>query len=352
MDQVFLHPFAGVLSAYGMGLADQTVLREQAIEQPFTAAVLPHLEEVVGRLARETAASLAGQGADPFAVHTTRLLHLRYQGTEAALPVPMAPLTDAVQAFTEAHRTRFGFTIPERPLMVEAVVVEATAPGEAVTEAALAVREGPAPIPLATVEIWSGGASHPCPVFDRAALRAGDRIPGPALIRESIGTIVVEPGWTVQATVLNHLMLRRTTARPAAVAAGTNGVDPVLLKLFNNLFMHVAEQTGLVLQNVSQSVNIKERLDFSCAIFDAQGRLVANAPHVPVHLSAMGESVRTVLQQRGATLRPGDVVALNNPFNGGTHLPDVTVITPVFDEAGQDTRRASPLQITKWHPST
>jgi 5-oxoprolinase (ATP-hydrolysing) len=174
-------------------------------------------------------------------------------------------------------------------------------------------------------------------VLDRDALRAGDRIPGPALIREAIATTVIEPGWTGEVTALNHLILRRTEARAAARAAETGAVDPVMLELFNSLFMSIAEQTGVVLQNTSLSVNIKERLDFSCAIFDAEGNLVANAPHVPVHLGAMGESVKTVIRSRGATLRPGDVVALNNPYNGGTHLPDITCITPVFDEAtGQD----------------
>ena len=165
---------------------------------------------------------------------------------------------------------------------------------------------------------------------------AGDCISGPALIREANATTVVEPGWTAEVTALDHMMLRRTERLATRVAADSGRPDPVLLELFNNLFMNVAEQTGAVLQNTSMSVNIKERLDFSCAIFDAEGFLVANAPHVPVHLGAMGESVRTVLNNRRATLRPGDVVVLNNPFNGGTHLPDVTVITPVFDEAGSE----------------
>ncbi len=183
--------------------------------------------------------------------------------------------------------------------------------------------------------MWSGGRRTHAPVFERTTLRAGDRLPGPALIREANATTVVEPGWTAEVTARDHMLLRRTEPRPTRCAAGTGKPDPVLLELFNNLFMNVAEQTGAVLQNTSLSVNIKERLDFSCAIFDADGSLVANAPHVPVHLGAMGESVRTVLRTRGATLRPGDVVALNNPFNGGTHLPDITVITPVFDAAGR-----------------
>ncbi|MGH7103719.1 MAG: hydantoinase B/oxoprolinase family protein, partial [Acetobacteraceae bacterium] len=190
------------------------------------------------------------------------------------------------------------------------------------------------------VSIFTAGAAWGAPVFDRAGLLAGDRITGPALIREAHATTVVEPGWAAEVTARNHMLLERIgparRAQPTADAGAAP--DPMLLELFNNIFMSVAEQAGAVLQNTSMSVNIKERLDFSCAIFDAKGRLVANAPHVPVHLGAMGESVRTVLARRGATLRPGDVVALNNPFNGGTHLPDVTVITPVFDAGGKELR--------------
>src|SRR5206468_4997085 len=186
------------------------------------------------------------------------------------------------------------------------------------------------------VAMWSGGSEHRTPVFERTSLRAGDRLAGPALVREANATTVVEPGWTAEVTAQDHMLLRRTEPLPSRVPPGSDRPDPVLLELFNNLFMNVAEQTGAVLQNTSMSVNIKERLDFSCAIFDAAGNLVANAPHVPVHLGAMGESVKTVLKLRGSTLRPGDVVALNNPYNGGTHLPDVTVITPVFDEAGAE----------------
>src|SRR5690242_16977692 len=336
METVFIHPFAGVLSAYGMGLADQTVMREQAIEIELQSRAMPELRDLADRLAREASDALAAQGADPAGITVQRNLHLRYAGTEAALIVPLREESEIVADFTAAHRSRFGFATPGRALTVEAVAVEAIAPGEPVQESALSARNNGMPGIIDTIRMFTGDADHTAPVFDRTDLLAGDRIAGPALIREANATTVVEPGWTAEITGLDHMALRRTERLSTRVAADSERPDPVLLELFNNLFMNVAEQTGAVLQNTSMSVNIKERLDFSCAIFDAQGFLVANAPHVPVHLGAMGESVRTVLNNRRTTLKPGDVVVLNNPFNGGTHLPDVTVITPVFDEDGRD----------------
>ena len=334
METVFIHPFAGVLSAYGMGLADQAAMREQAIEIPLDDHAMPELVALADHLGAQATAALIAQGADAERVDVRQQLHLRYTGTEAALIVPLAGIAEIIATFTAAHRARFGFATPERAIIVEAVAVEAVSPGESVREAPLAARLSGAPQPVDHVSIFSGGAEHTTPVYERTELHAGDSLIGPALVREANATTVVEPGWTAHVTALNHMTLRRTTALPSRVPAGSARPDPVLLELFNNLFMSVAEQTGSVLQNTSLSVNIKERLDFSCAIFDSEGYLVANAPHVPVHLGAMGESVRTVLNNRRHTLRPGDVVALNNPYNGGTHLPDVTVITPVFDMAG------------------
>ncbi|MCA3417645.1 MAG: hydantoinase B/oxoprolinase family protein [Roseomonas sp.] len=338
METVFIHPFAGVLSAYGMGLADQAVIREAAVEAPFTADAINDLTARLEALVAAGREELARQGADPARLQAARRLHLRYAGTDTFLPVAFGTHQDVLAAFTEAHRRRFGFATPDRQVIVEACIAEVTAPGEAVREAALPPRAaGEAPEPLDTIALFTGGAEHAAPVHDREALCAGDRITGPALLREANATTVVEPGWEAEVTARNHLVLRRIAARArAADMAATDRPDPVMLELFNNLFMSIAEQTGAVLQNTSLSVNIKERLDFSCAIFDATGALIANAPHVPVHLGAMGESVRTVIRTRGATLKPGDVVALNNPYNGGTHLPDVTVITPVFDAAGKD----------------
>ncbi len=342
MQTVFIHRYAGVLSAYGMGLADQTVLREQAVEIPFGAAALPALTTLADRLTAEARAALAaqmtGDAADPGRVRVHCRVHLRYDGTDAALAVDLGSAAEMAAAFTAAHRARFGFATEDRALVAETVAVEAIAAGEAVSEARLSPREAGAPALIDRVSLWSEGAAHQAPVFDRQALRALDRIAGPALICEANATTMVEPGWTAEVTAQDHLLLRRTTPRARPAAIGAEKADPVLLELFNNLFMSVAEQAGAVLQNTAMSVNIKERLDFSCALFDATGALVANAPHVPVHLGAMGESVRTVIERRGQALKPGDVVVLNNPFNGGTHLPDITVITPVFDEMGRQIR--------------
>ncbi len=333
MEAVFLHPFAGVLSAYGMGLADQGVIREAPVERVLDQAA-PLLPDIYARLEAEGRAALAAQGADPAALVATRRLHLRYAGTDAVLVLPEGSTADDFEAL---HRARFGFASPGRAVVVESAVVETVFPGDAVAEPALAARpDGQAPTAIDTVPLFTGGAAHDAPVFERTALLAGDRIAGPALVREANATTVIEPGWQAEVTAQNHMILRKVGASAALRVADPSRPDPVLLELFNNLFMAIAEETGAVLQNTSQSVNIKERLDFSCAIFDATGALVANAPHVPVHLGAMGQSVRTVIASRAATLRPGDAVALNNPFNGGTHLPDITVITPVFDEAGQN----------------
>jgi 5-oxoprolinase (ATP-hydrolysing) len=330
---VFIHPFAGVLSAYGMGLADQSALREAAVELPLEAASVPALAARLDALAGEAEAALRGQGATH--ITTARTVMVRYAGTDATLPVAFADAAAMRAAFSEAHRARFGFATPERPLVAEAVAVEAVAPGVPVAEATLPAR-GPGPLAAAaTTQLFHDGATHDAPVFQRGALRAGDRISGPALIAEANATTVVDPGWQAEVTASDHLVLRRVRPRANAHVAADGRPDPVMLELFNALFMSIAEQTGTVLQNTAQSVNIKERLDFSCALFDAEGRLVANAPHIPVHLGAMGESVRTVIASRGSSLKQGDVVALNNPFNGGTHLPDITVITPMFGEDGR-----------------
>jgi 5-oxoprolinase (ATP-hydrolysing) len=241
-----------------------------------------------------------------------------------------------VQTFEADHQRLFGFTTPEKGLVADTVLVEATAAGEPLAEPEITAR--PMPAPLGFSQLTASGRTHEAPVYDREALGAGAEVPGPAILKEAIATIIVEPGWGAKITAQNHCILNRVAPREDAVIADASRPDPVFLELFANLFMAIAEQAGAVLRNTAQSVNIKERLDFSCAIFDAEGSLVANAPHVPVHLGAMGASVRHVLRLRGDRLRPGDAVALNNPYAGGTHLPDITVITPVFDEAGAEIR--------------
>lgn len=338
METVFLHPLAGVLSAYGMGLAPQTALREQAVEQIFTPALIAPLEALAARLAETGRVALLAEGAEPARIGVRSFVHLRYAGTEAALAVPLGAYAAMREDFTRQHRARFGFAAPERSLIAAMVAVEVSAAGEEVAETAIASRREGAAAPIDQVEMWCHGAAHDVPVFARASFLAGDQIEGPALISEANATTVLLPGWLAEIMSEGGLALRRTAARAIRRRGAGGQPDPMLLELYNNLFMNVAEQAGAVLQNTSLSVNIKERLDFSCAVFDGDGNLVANAPHVPVHLGAMGESVKTVLRRRSGTLRPGDVIALNNPYNGGTHLPDVTVITPLFDEQGEKIR--------------
>jgi 5-oxoprolinase (ATP-hydrolysing) len=331
MDTVFIPRLAGVLSAYGIGLADQVVVREQSIEMALEEAALPAVRaaaETLGAAARD---ALVAQGAAAERIEIVVTAQVRYDGTGAALPVAL--LGDVVgmrAAFTAVHRERFGFASPGRGLVVASIMVEARAAGEPVVAEPAARRVGGSAEPVEVVTLYCGGETRQAPVLARDALCSGDVVAGPALVSEAHATTIVEPGWAAEITARNDMVLRRVLKRDAAAVVAVDRADPVLLEVFGNLFMYVAEQTGIVLRNTAASVNIKERLDFSCAIFNAQGALIANAPHVPVHLGAMSESVRTVLRRFGGSLRPGDVVVLNNPFDGGTHLPDITVITPVF----------------------
>ncbi len=343
MQQVLVHPLAGVLSAYGMGLADQNVIREQAVESPLTEAALPAVQAALDALAAAARADLVRQQASGGAVTVLRRVHVRYEGSDAALVVgcpgdlcaPAAQgVADLVAAFETAYRQRYAFLMQGKGLVVEAVSVEAVVAGDAPDEPRHAlnpVREVPH---RGIVRIYSAGvdgraAWHDAALVAREEMRPGDVLPGPAIIAEKNATTIVEPGWEAQLTALDHLLLERRVPRPVRHAVGTT-VDPVLLEVFNNLFMNIAEQMGLQLQNTAYSVNIKERLDFSCALFDAEGHLIANAPHMPVHLGSMGESIKTVILDNAGRMQPGDVYVLNDPYHGGTHLPDITVITPVY----------------------
>ena len=338
MTRVLLHPHAGVLSAYGMGLADQRLLREATVETELNDAALPGLAAGLDKLAAQARADMAAQGVPEARITVERKLHLRYAGSDSSLLVPFGTLNEIRMAFETAHRQRFGFVAPEKALIAAALAVEAIGAGETVTASPSMVaqmnRMGGVP-QLATIRTYMAGAWHNAPVVERDALRPGDTLDGAAIIVERTGTVVVEPGWQAELLPQGHLVLRRMVALPARVAIGTS-VDPVMLEIFNNLFMSIAEQMGSVLEKTAYSVNIKERLDFSCAIFDRQGELIANAPHMPVHLGSMSESIRTIIDRRAGSIRPGDVFVLNAPYAGGTHLPDITVITPVFDAAQQD----------------
>jgi 5-oxoprolinase (ATP-hydrolysing) len=332
IGRVYIHPLAGVLSAFGMGLADVTAMREQAFERPLDAASLPELRAALSALAERARAEVREQGISTDVTVLERV-HLKYDGTDTALVVPAGDDLAMRAAFETAYRARFSFLMPERRVVVEALSVEAV--GKAMDLEASMGADGTAAgegAPAAQVRIYTAGAWRDAAVFRREALAADQRIEGPAIIAERNATTVVEPGWRAAVTAENHLILERYLEREARAAMGTDA-DPVMLEVFNNLFMSIAEQMGMRLSNTAYSVNIKERLDFSCAVFDGEGSLVANAPHMPVHLGSMSESIKTVMRRNAGAMRPGDVFVLNDPYNGGTHLPDVTVVMPVFDLA-------------------
>jgi 5-oxoprolinase (ATP-hydrolysing) len=377
ITEVLIHPLAGVLSAYGMGLADVTAMRERSVEAPLSAGLLPELDRVADALAADALAALVQAGAEPAGseepagtgdvdragqageadgaaradgaggVRRVRRAHLRYEGTDTALPVPLGPLPQMLADFEQAYRQFFSFLMPGKAIIAEAVSVELAAPSAPLAAPVLADAPGGGPGPAgqpqrpgqegesgASVALHTAGGWTRARLARRRDLRPGERVAGPALIVEDFATTVVEPGWRSELTGRGDLLLARVEARPDRVGAGT-AVDPVMLEIFNNLFMSVAEQMGVRLQATAHSVNVKERLDFSCAVFDADGGLIANAPHMPVHLGSMGESIKIVAHRNAGRMLPGDVYVLNDPYHGGTHLPDVTVVTPVFGQAGR-----------------
>jgi 5-oxoprolinase (ATP-hydrolysing) len=337
MKTVFIHSLSGVLSAYGMGLADQSAMRERAVERRLDDIGAAALEAELDALGAASRAELEAQGVAPERIEVLRRVHLRYEGTDSALVVDFCDREAMQAAFETAYRRRFSFLMPGKALVVEAVSVEALGRSDAPPEQPLdAPPRVEAPAAYETVDMFAGGQWRATCIYRRADIAPGGTIKGPAIIAEANATTVVEAGWQAEVTPYNHLVLRRVEALPERHAIGTTA-DPVMLEIFNNLFMSIAEQMGLRLQNTAYSVNIKERLDFSCAIFDADGNLVANAPHMPVHLGSMGESIKAVMRKNASRMKAGDVYVLNDPYNGGTHLPDVTVISPVFDEAGKDT---------------
>ncbi|WP_421722827.1 hydantoinase B/oxoprolinase family protein [Bauldia sp.] len=352
---VLIHPYSGVLSAYGMGLADIRATRNRAAMLPLDADL--SLADAVATLEAETVDELRGQGVADAEITVFARAHVRYDGTDMTLPVTVAeapfaagkaptliPPSEIADTFVALHRKQFGFAFEDKPLIVESVEVEAVGGGADIGEPELNITEA-TPEPDETTRFFTQGTWHDAGVFLRENLKPGARIMGPALIIEPHQTIVIEPGWRATVTSHDHIVLDRAVPLPARSAIGTDA-DPVMLEVFNNLFMSIAEQMGVTLQNTAYSVNIKERLDFSCAVFDGDGRLVANAPHMPVHLGSMDRSVETIVRLNEGDVHPGDVFALNAPYNGGTHLPDITVCTPVFAEA--DATADDPGPILFW----
>lgn len=338
MEAVLIHPFSGLLSAYGIGLSSVFASRQQALLKPLAEESRAEIDSLIASLKKAVIAELAAQGIVEDKVAAKPVLHIRYDGTDTTLPVNFEAdsIFQARRDFEIAHKAQFGFVYDDKPMIVETVGVE----GTEITENSA---EGYAPAGPARVEagasgtrrIYTEGQWREAGIHRRENLRPSNLVPGPALIIEPNQTIVVEPGWQAEITNLNHVVIRRTERKVRAAALGTEA-DPVMLEVFNNLFMSIAEQMGVTLQNTAYSVNIKERLDFSCAVFDRHGALVANAPHMPVHLGSMDRSVETIIRLNSGDIHPGDVFALNAPYNGGTHLPDITVVTPVFDDAKQE----------------
>jgi 5-oxoprolinase (ATP-hydrolysing) len=352
MTSVLIHPLAGALSAYGIGLADLIAMREAAVETPLTDDAAARLPAEAFRPLEESARSdLAAQGAALPGIEVTRRVHLRYDGTDTPLAVPHGTAEQMTAAFERAYRSRFSFLMPGRPIIIEAVSAAAVAPnhpgasqpnasqpGTNQPEASASHLHADPPVtgqrapaePAERVRMFAAGTASAVPLYRRRDLPPGQAVDGPAIIAEDLATTVVEPGWRALITDRLDLLLTRVGPDSARTTRATTEADPVLLEVFGNLFMAVAEQMGERLRSTAHSVNIKERLDFSCAIFDADGGLIANAPHIPVHLGSMGESIKMVINRNQGRIRPGDVYVLNDPYHGGTHLPDVTVVTPVF----------------------
>ncbi len=327
MSRVFIHPYSGVLSAYGMKLAALRAMRQRAVEKQLDSALMRELQDVARELCKETEKELHLQGAHE--VETTKRVHIRYQGSDTTLPIPLTSAATMAADFARAHARLFGFGFEGRPLIVDAIEVETESAASVAGSENKAAGVNGVALPFQRTRFFSRGAWHDAALFRSGDLKPGDELAGPAVIIEPNQTIVVEPEWRAELTPERAVVLTRATPRTVARKNSTEA-DPILLEVFANLFMAIAEEMGVTLQNTATSVNIKERLDFSCAIFDAEGGLVANAPHMPVHLGSMGDCVLSIIRKHGDKIEPGDAFVTNAPYDGGTHIPDVTVVVPVF----------------------
>ena len=333
METCLVHPFASLLSAYGMGLADIRAARQMAVEAEMGAATRLEAGATLETLGVEALGEVERQGVAERDIRVEHVAHLKVEGTDTALAVRFADEASMRKDFAAQHRARFGFDPGDAPLVIESVAAEAIGQAADLAEPSVAMRKPVAPEPIIVAPVYSGGW-HDAPFVRRSDMKPGDRLKGPAVLVEPHTSIMIEVGWEARITAQDHVKLHRVDARPSRLAIGTEA-DPVMLEVFNNLYMSIAEQMGAVLENTAASVTIKERLDFSCAVFDAAGDLIANAPHMPVHLGSMGASVKTVIRENPEIGR-GDVYCLNAPYNGGTHLPDITVVMPVWSDDGRE----------------
>jgi 5-oxoprolinase (ATP-hydrolysing) len=333
MTKIVIHPFAGVLSAFGMGLADIRAMREGAVEQLLTEAALEALQPQLAALAQEAGADLLAQQVDREDIRVELCARLKYQDSDSAFVIPLGSVGEMSAAFASLYRGRFGFVMEGQPLVIESVSAEAIGAGDG-ADFVIEVPAGGGADSPGRVYSYVDGQTVPIALHVRAELPVGSRVAGPALIREQIATTVVDAGWTARVLPDHTLLLERVAAAGSAHKM-TTAVHPIHLEIFNNLFMAIAKQMGTTLENTAYSVNMKERLDFSCAIFDRHGNLIANAPHIPVHLGSMSDSVLCVIRQHAATMAPGDAYVLNVPYNGGTHLPDITVVCPVYGDGAE-----------------
>ncbi|MDH3646909.1 MAG: hydantoinase B/oxoprolinase family protein [Gammaproteobacteria bacterium] len=334
IERILIHPLAGVLSAYGMGLADIRAIRQQTIEKTLSPQAVHDLAKTIETLTRAVTTELLDQkiAATKHSIATN--LMLRYADTDTSLPVPLSSCEKMKLAFNDEHKKLFGFVAAERKIIIDSLHVECIGRSDVQADTISQQTADQMPVPVARHAVAMADGMHDTPFYQRKTLVSGHTIDGPAIVVEDHATTVVETGWQAEVTPHNHLLLTRTCVAQRKPAVGTVA-DPVMLEVFNNLYMHIAEQMGVVLANTAQSVNIKERLDFSCAVFDCDGHLVANAPHMPVHLGSMGESVQAIIAGNAGNIEPGNVYLINAPYNGGTHLPDITVVTPVFDRPGK-----------------
>ncbi|WP_292467935.1 hydantoinase B/oxoprolinase family protein [Methanolobus sp.] len=327
IKKILIHPFAGVLSAYGMGLADQRIMKEHAVEKKLGRELIAEIRDIAAELEKSGRKEMRMQGVSEEEITALHKVHVKYMDAGTSIIADLENEEEIRESFENEHKNRFGFIIDNKELVIEAVSTEIIGAGEEMHRFIMAQDPRNRTRKLPDTTIYTCGDFHKTPVYRREAI-AGTKVNGPAIIVEANTTVVIEPGWQAEVTENQELVLERTIPLPKRESIGTEA-DPVMLEIFNNRFMSIAQHMGYTLQNTAYSVNIKERLDFSCALFDCEGNLIANAPHIPVHLGSMGESVRAIIR-KFPDMEPGDVFMLNSPFEGGTHLPDITVITPVF----------------------